>query len=63
MREKLISIGDDYWIEDDAATKAFKVNGKALRIRDTWVLEDAERQQVAEIQEKKLASGTRSSSS
>ena len=41
MREKLISIGDDYWIEDDDGNKAYKVNGKALRVRDTWVLEDA----------------------
>ena len=44
MREKMMSIGDDYWIEDDAGDKAFKVNGKAMRIRDTWVLEDAQRQ-------------------
>ena len=40
MREKLISIGDDYWIEDDAGERAFKVNGKVARIRDSWVLEN-----------------------
>ena len=40
MRQKLMSIGDDYWIEDDAGDKAFKVDGKAMRMRDTWVLED-----------------------
>ena len=39
MREKLFAIGDDYWIENDAGDRAFKVNGKALRIRDTLVLE------------------------
>ena len=55
MREKLISIGDDYWIEDDAGDKVFKVDGKAARIRDTWVLEDAEGNEVAEIREKKLS--------
>ena len=31
MREKLASIGDDSWIEDDQGEKVFKVNGKALR--------------------------------
>ena len=40
MRERLISIGDDYWIEDDAGQRAIKVNGKVARIRDSWVLED-----------------------
>jgi uncharacterized protein YxjI len=55
MREKMIAIGDDYWIEDDAGNKVFKVNGKAARVRDTWKLEDAHRETVAEIQEKKLS--------
>jgi uncharacterized protein YxjI len=54
MHEKLISIGDDYWIEDDAGAKAFRVNGKALRFRDTWVLENAAGHEVATIREKKL---------
>ena len=38
MREQMFAIGDDYWIEKDGE-KAFKVDGKALRIRDTLVLE------------------------
>ena len=40
MKEKLIAIGDDYWIEDDKGERAFRVNGKVARIRDSWVLED-----------------------
>jgi uncharacterized protein YxjI len=55
MREKMISIGDDYWIEDEAGTKVFKVNGKAARVRDTFKLEDANGATVASIQEKKLS--------
>src|SRR5687768_11935693 len=54
MREKLIAIGDDYWIEDSSGHKAFKVNGKAVRVRDTWELEDPSGSTVAKIQEKKL---------
>src|SRR5215203_1915919 len=55
MREKMISVGDDYWIENDSGEKVFKVDGKALRVRDTWKLEDASGRTVAEIQEKKLS--------
>src|SRR5215470_3073114 len=54
MREKLMSIGDDYWIEDESGSKAFKVDGKAMHLRDTWVLEDAGGNEVANIREHKL---------
>ena len=40
MREKLLSIGDDFWIENEQGERAYKVNGKALRVRETFVLED-----------------------
>ncbi|WP_028276149.1 LURP-one-related/scramblase family protein [Arthrobacter sp. I3] len=55
MREKLLSIGDDFWIEDSHGQRAYKVNGKAVRIRDTFVLEDASGNEVARIQERKLS--------
>jgi uncharacterized protein YxjI len=55
MREKLLSIGDDFWIEDDQGQRAFKVNGKAFRIRDTFVLEDALGNEMASIQERKFS--------
>jgi len=55
MREKLISIGDDYWIEDESGAKRYRVDGKAMRVRDTWVLEDAGGHEVAVIREKKLS--------
>ena len=51
MREKLISIGDDYWIEDDAGRTGVQVNGKAARVRDSWVLEDPQGREVASIQD------------
>jgi uncharacterized protein YxjI len=54
MRQKLVSIGDDYWIEDDAGQRKFKVDGKALRLRKTLILEDAQGQQLFKIQERML---------
>jgi uncharacterized protein YxjI len=54
MREKLFSIGDDYWIENEQGDRAFKVDGKAMRIRDTLVLKDASGADLFTVQEKKL---------
>lgn len=55
MREKMFSVGDDAWIEDDSGNRAFKVDGKAMRVRSTFVLEDASGNEVASIQERKLS--------
>jgi uncharacterized protein YxjI len=55
MQEKLLSIGDDYWVEDESGQRVFKVDGKAVRLRDTFVLEDASGNEVAKIQERKLS--------
>ncbi len=55
IRQKLISIGDDFWIEDDRGQKVFKVDGKVLRIRKTLVFEDLSGQKLCQIQERLLA--------
>jgi len=55
MREKLLSIGDDFWIENEQGERAYKVDGKAVRVRQTFVLEDASGDEVARIQERKLS--------
>jgi uncharacterized protein YxjI len=55
MQQKLLSIGDDYWIEDGSGQRVFKVDGKAARLRDTFVLEDASGNQVAKLKERKLS--------
>jgi uncharacterized protein YxjI len=31
MREKLVSIGDDFWIEDEQGNRAYRVDRKAAR--------------------------------
>ena len=54
MREKLFAIGDDFWIENDQGERVFKVNGKALRVRETLVLESPSGEELYRIQEKKL---------
>jgi uncharacterized protein YxjI len=54
MRQKLVSIGDDYWIQNDRGERVFKVDGKALRVRKTLVFEDAQGRELAKIQERML---------
>ena len=49
MRQKLVSIG-----EDDQGQRVYKINGKAMRIRDTLILEDPDGHELFKIQEKKL---------
>ena len=55
MRTKLFSIGDDYWIENDNGDNVFKVDGKKMRVRKTFILENRNGQEVAKIVEKKLS--------
>ncbi len=54
MRQKLVSIGDDFWIENDRGERVYKVDGKALRLRQTLLFEDAQGHELAKIQEKML---------
>ena len=54
MREKLASIGDDFWIENNRGEKVYKVDGKALRVRQTMIFEDRAGREMAKIQERML---------
>jgi uncharacterized protein YxjI len=54
MRQKLFSVGDDYWIEDDRGGRVYKIDGKALRLRKTLVFEDATGEELVKIQERRL---------
>jgi uncharacterized protein YxjI len=54
MRAKLFSVGDDSWIDTEDERHAFKVNGKALRMRDTFILEAPSGEELLKVQEKKL---------
>jgi uncharacterized protein YxjI len=54
MRQKMVSIGDDFWIENEQGQRVFKVDGKALRVRGTLIFEDAHGNELCKIQEKML---------
>ena len=54
MRQKLVAFGDDYWIEDDQGQRVCKINGKALRVRETMIFEDPGGNELYKIQSKLL---------
>ena len=52
MRQKIAAIGDDFWIENGRGEKVYKIDGKALRLRQTLIFEDRNGQELAKIQER-----------
>jgi uncharacterized protein YxjI len=52
MRQQLVTLGDDFYIENDAGQKVFKVDGKVLRVRDTLFFRDMQGNELCKIQEK-----------
>ena len=54
IRQQLIAIGDDFWIENSEGKRVFKVDGKVLRIRKTLVFEDANGRTLCQLKERLL---------
>jgi uncharacterized protein YxjI len=54
MRQKLVSFGDDYWIENNNGDRVFHVDGKVLRARKTLDIEDASGVKLARLQTRVL---------
>ncbi|MGV9785723.1 LURP-one-related/scramblase family protein [Streptomyces sp. NPDC003435] len=55
VRDRLLGIGDDYWIEDESGRKVFLVDGKAMRLRDTFELKDTDGNVLIDIHKKMFA--------
>jgi uncharacterized protein YxjI len=54
LREKMLSFGDDFWIENDRGERIFKVDDKVLRVRDTVVIKDADGNELLKLQKRLL---------
>ena len=54
MRQRMFSIGDDYWIEDEQGEHVYKIDGKAMRLRKTLIFEDADGHEILKIQERRM---------
>ena len=55
VREKIFSIGDDFWITDDDGHQVFLVDGKALSLRNTFELKDTSGQILVTVHKKLIA--------
>jgi uncharacterized protein YxjI len=54
IRQEMFSIGDDFWIENQAGDRVFKVDGKVLRLGKTLVFEDINGNKLCQIEERLL---------
>ena len=54
MRQRMLSIGDDYIIENERGEHVFKLDGKALRVRKTIKFEDMDGHELCKIQERMM---------
>ena len=52
MRQKLVSFGDDYWIENAPGQRVFFVDGKAFRLREHLGFKDVQGNELLAIQER-----------
>ena len=52
MQQKLVSFGDDFWIENERGEKVYKADGKMVRVRDTLFFEDRSGRKLCKIQTK-----------
>jgi uncharacterized protein YxjI len=52
MRQKLFAVGQDFFIENQAGQRVFKVDGKVLRVRDTLHFKDMGGGELCKIQQK-----------
>ncbi|WP_416977846.1 LURP-one-related/scramblase family protein [Streptomyces sp. T028] len=55
VRDRLLAFGDDYWIEDDHGNRVFLVDGKAIRLRDTFELKDTQGRVLIDIHQRMFA--------
>jgi uncharacterized protein YxjI len=55
IRERMLSIGDDFWITDEQGDRVFLVDGKALRLRATLELKDGSGRILATVRKKLIA--------
>jgi uncharacterized protein YxjI len=55
VREKIFSIGDDFWITDAGGNRVFLVDGKALSLRQTFELKNASGEVLTTVHKKLIA--------
>jgi uncharacterized protein YxjI len=55
VRERMFSIGEDFWITDEQGNRVFLADGKVMRIRQTVELKDGSGAVAAVVRKKLMA--------
>jgi len=55
VRERVFGVGDDFWVEDEHGRRVFLVDGKKLRLRQTFQLKD-ENHEVVTVVRRRMVS-------
>jgi uncharacterized protein YxjI len=50
MRQKIFALSQDFYIENEAGQKVFKVDGRVLLVRDTLKFKDMQGNTLCQIQ-------------
>lgn len=54
MRHKILALGQDFWVKDEAGNEVFYVDNKLLALRKTYFIRDANNHELLKIQHKLL---------
>ena len=54
MKERLIAVGQDYYIENTQGMRCYWVDGKALRVRETIIFKELDGREIYKIQQRKV---------
>src|SRR5213592_3291558 len=54
LREKMLTFGADFWIENERGERIFLVDDKVLRVRDTVVIKDAHGRELLKLKKRLL---------
>jgi uncharacterized protein YxjI len=55
VQEALFSVGADFWVTDEQGNRAFLVDGKAFRLRETLEIQDASGAVLATVRKRLIA--------
>jgi uncharacterized protein YxjI len=51
VQESLVARGDDVWIEDELGERVYRIDDRALLIRDAFILRDGDGIELARVEE------------
>jgi len=54
IRQKLVSIGRNFWVENEQGEQVYKIDGSAVRLRRTYTFKDARGKRLARMEKSVL---------